>query len=262
MPAWTLANYYFRRGDPQQFRKWARRAAELIPGDVDPLLVLCDRMDRGNALGMLPDQRKFDWAYFDFLIRRDRMEDAERVANTLAARHEAEDLRRLAAFTTRLIDTGRSAAAIATWRSLFPAATSPVNGDFRNPPSGQGFDWRTPPANGVTPAWTPGRMTFWLTGGQPEDCIFLEQPVPVKPGPYQLRFEYAGDLTGIRWTLQSAGSAELESHPAWTPAERKFLIQEDGIAWLRLLYRRHIGVPKAEGQIEIRRVQWEPLEPE
>jgi hypothetical protein len=148
------------------------------------------------------------------------------------------------------------------WRDLFPDASSPVNGDLRNAPSGLGFDWRTPPAAGVTAAWSPGRLTFWLAGGQPEDCILLEQPLPVEPGQYRLRFEYAGDTTGIRWTLDSAGSAELDSHREPIAAERQFRTGRAGIAWLRLLYRRDVGVAKAEGQFEIRRVQWEPSEPE
>jgi Tfp pilus assembly protein PilF len=29
LPAWSLANFYFRRGDPASFWPWARRAAAL-----------------------------------------------------------------------------------------------------------------------------------------------------------------------------------------------------------------------------------------
>ena len=40
LPAWTLANFYFRRGDRPAFRNWVRRSAELAPGDLgDPLLI-------------------------------------------------------------------------------------------------------------------------------------------------------------------------------------------------------------------------------
>ena len=126
LPAWTLTNFYFRRGDRPAFRKWARRSAELVPGDLEPLLVLSDRMEPGNALAALrnasaygpgracakprvvlpavtggageyesrardgggqalSDEKQFARAYLDLLIRDNRLDDAERVAATLAA---------------------------------------------------------------------------------------------------------------------------------------------------------------------------------
>src|SRR5580658_1806575 len=40
LPAWTLANFYFRRQSAAQFWTWARRAAALTYDDFRPLLAL------------------------------------------------------------------------------------------------------------------------------------------------------------------------------------------------------------------------------
>jgi hypothetical protein len=262
LPAWTLANFYFRRAGREQFEKWARRSGELIPGDVEPLLVLCDRMDAPNTLAMLPEERKFQSAYFDFLIRENRFHDAHDIAKRLVARHDREDVRRLTGFATHLIDAGQNAAAISLWRELFPGASWPVNGDLRTPPSGEGFDWRLPPAEGVTSDWSTGRLRFWLTGREPESCILFDQPEPLETGRYTLRVEYASDIRGIRWMLDSAETAELDPADRPITVDRSFSAGHRSVAWLRLIYRRDPAVQKAEGKIEIRSVRWEPQGPQ
>jgi tetratricopeptide (TPR) repeat protein len=45
LPAWTLANFYFRRGDRVRFWRWAERAAALTYDDYRPLLRLADVFD-------------------------------------------------------------------------------------------------------------------------------------------------------------------------------------------------------------------------
>ena len=133
----------------------------------------------------------------------------------------------------------------------------PVNGDLRSAPSGEGFDWRAKPIDGVTLDWTPGRLTFWLSGRQAEACVLIEQPIPVEEGSYRLQFEYATAIRGVRWMLDSSESAELVSHGLGAE-QRTFLTGRRKLAWLRLIYRRDPGVQKAEGKIEIRSVRWAP----
>jgi hypothetical protein len=256
LPAWTLANFYFRRGDREAFQVWARRAAELVPGDMEPLIELCDRIDVGNGLAALPEVSKFERGYLDFLIREKRLDDAGRVARRLALRRDGEDVRRVSAFITRLIDAGRDADAIALWRQLVPGEGL-VNGDLRTAPTGEGLDWRIRMDDGVTANWRPGVLSFQLSGREPGSCVLLEQPAPVEPGRYRLRFEYQAEAGGVRWMLDGEESPALTASNGWAAAERGFSASRGGLGWLRLIYRRETGSVKAEGTIQIRSLRWD-----
>ena len=50
LPRWTLANYYFRRGDTSQFWGWAKEAADRVYGDAQPLFRLCGRVAEDGKL--------------------------------------------------------------------------------------------------------------------------------------------------------------------------------------------------------------------
>jgi hypothetical protein len=102
--AWTLANFYFRRGDAAKFWPWAKQAAALAYDDYRPLLRLADTLDPSPQRvaerlgGGLPLLR----AYLDLLINAHRLDSAQEVARLLAARHDPVDRDRLAAFAERL----------------------------------------------------------------------------------------------------------------------------------------------------------------
>src|ERR1700674_5030271 len=150
-PAWTLANYFFRRGDAAGFWPAAARAAELAYDDLRPLLDLCDRMepDPGIALARLArlgDSARLERAYLDLLIGKVRLEAAQKVARLMLARPSLENTRRLTDFTERLIDAGRETPALEIWNGLGKfAMVDPThgevltNGDFATSLSGAGF---------------------------------------------------------------------------------------------------------------------------
>jgi hypothetical protein len=104
LPAWTLANFYFRRGDAAGFWPWAKRAAALTYDDYRPLLRLAD------ALATSPQQvatrlgggAPLLRAYLDILINAHRLNSARDMAGLLAARHDPADRDRLAAAAERL----------------------------------------------------------------------------------------------------------------------------------------------------------------
>ena len=50
LPRWTLANYYFRRGDTAQFWRWAKEAADRVYGDAQPVFRLCGRVAEDGKL--------------------------------------------------------------------------------------------------------------------------------------------------------------------------------------------------------------------
>ena len=252
LPAWTLANFYFRRDLPAPFWTWARRAAALNPDEPDPLLILCDRMSPGQALENLPENPRLDRAYLDLLTRGRRWTAARRVALRMIDRRDPEDLRRVTGFLTRLIEADQIPAAAQLWHRIAPHTSLPVDGDFHSAPSGQGFDWRLSSLPGVDPQWSPDQLAFRLSGREPESFPLLEQPIP-DPGYYTLTFEYQCDFPGLRWTLGARESPELQPSAGWTRGDRT-LPGSATASWLRLIYRRDPGNPRAEGQLHLRAI--------
>ena len=102
LPAWSLANFYFRRGDPPSFWLWARRAAALSYDDLKLLLRLCDELEPHPAvvLERIGSSPRIHRAYLEFLIGRNRLLDAREVARRMQGEPGSEP--RLADFAARL----------------------------------------------------------------------------------------------------------------------------------------------------------------
>jgi len=102
LPAWSLANFYFRRGDPASFWTWARRAAVLSYHEPTLLLRLCDELEPRPAvvLERIGDTPRMHRAYLDFLIGRNRLSDAQEVARRMDGEPGSEG--RLDALAARL----------------------------------------------------------------------------------------------------------------------------------------------------------------
>ena len=103
LPAWTLANFYFRRGDSVKFWPWAARAAALTFDDYRPLLRLADALETSprEVTARLAGGAPLLRAYLDLLIAAQRLDSAQEVAGLLAAHHDPADCDRLAAFAQR-----------------------------------------------------------------------------------------------------------------------------------------------------------------
>jgi tetratricopeptide (TPR) repeat protein len=104
VPAWTLANFYFRRGDAANFWPWARKAAARTFDDYRPLLRLADVLEPSprevaTRLGNSPPLLR---AYMDVLIGARRLDAAQEIASLLAARHDPADQARLADLADRV----------------------------------------------------------------------------------------------------------------------------------------------------------------
>ena len=274
-PAWTLANYSFRRGDAAGFWPAAARAAALAYDDLRPLLELCDRMepDPGIALARLGPSVRLERAYLDLLIGKNRLEAAQDVARLMLARPSPENTARLTDFTERLIAVGRGTAALEIWNGLGKfAMLDPAhgvvltNGDFATSPSGAGFDWRLTAPAGLLNHWNPSTLRFTFSGSGPEDCALLEQWAPLAVHRYRLSVEFqtAGmpAATGLRWAItprEGAGQEGpgLASAQTWQERRWSFAPEQAGLARVRLVYRREPGTTRATGSIELRNVRLE-----
>lgn len=263
LPAWTLANFYFRQANREKFWIWADRAASLNFDDPQPLLDLCDRFEP-NPTKMLMhfgDAGKLRPPYLDFLIGRNRLDAAQQIARAMAG--EIANEPRLIDLADRQLRAGMATDALELWNAAsgFPVLAPPhgrvlTNGDLARAPSNLGFDWHLGHAEGIAERWKPSELIFTLSGSQPEACTLLEQSLILAPRHFRLRFEYVIAATGVHWSLDSVEGTTIEPSSKWT--EGAFdLPRAQGLRNLRLFYRREPGTVRSEGRIQIRNLRLE-----
>ncbi|MFN7922242.1 MAG: hypothetical protein U0Q16_19215 [Bryobacteraceae bacterium] len=167
-PAWTLANFYFRRGNRESFWTWADRALAMSYGDRKPLFELCRRMSASPS------------------------EFAARIA-----RHTALG----PILTGYLLDSVDAAierhdAALAreTWRALVERGLIREDSVM-----GRGFGWRIPAVAGVR----NDALRFTLTGQQPEHCELLWRWLPFDIGAREVKAVIEPQVAGLRWILDA-----------------------------------------------------------
>ena len=279
LPAWTLSNFYFRRGRATDFWKWAGRAATLVYDDYRPVLALAHAMEADPlvVLNKLSQRPALANADLDFLVQQGRLDEAQAVARLIISRNSSTDMPRIIELADRNVRAGRAREALDLWNSVAPPraprldpAKGPAlaNGDFTYEPSGKGFDWILETVTGVQAAWRPSQVTVAFSGNQPEACALLEQPLALLGGrQYRLKFEYLtsglGKSTGIRWDLDASSSPPIPASPDWRTDEIFFRSPGDfgeiELASLRLIYRREAGNVRERGEIRLRNFRMEPL---
>lgn len=285
VPRSTLANYYFRRGEPEKFWRWVREALETAPGDMAPLFRLCWTLssDAGAILERaIPRRPEALRQYLSFLLLSSHLEAAGEVAERVLGNATAEDLAVLLAYCDRLLESRETTGALRLWNSMVTKGMIPyerlvpggglvlTNGSFRIAPRSQGFDWRIPAVEGVAVSRDehPPALRFSFSGRQPEQCEVLWQYLPVLADTsYRLSFEYrTGGIepnTGMRWeiidltnaAMRLAESASLSAE-SWTRGEVDFTTPANlRAARLVLAYRRAQGTTRITGWISLRRVR-------
>jgi tetratricopeptide (TPR) repeat protein len=182
-PRWTLANFYFRRGQRERFWVWAERALAMSYGDRRPLLDLCWRMSSSAA------------------------EFARRVAGFPGVAAALDDyLRQLArtAWEQRDLPQALEVRQLLGERGL-------VADRFRSLPSGAVFDWTTAALAGVSYEHVPAThsLRVRLSGQQPERCELLWRDLVLDPGAYRIKAEMEAAPPGITWSLSGGFSPAL-----------------------------------------------------
>lgn len=283
-PRWTLANFYFRRGDRERFFFWAREAAQIAYQDQTLLFLLCWQMSQDPETILakaIPNRPVILAQYLYFLMRRNNLEAAAPVGERLSQGSAAEEAPLLLGYCDWLLQAGRTEAALRVWNTLSsrgvlarqPLAPrdgrSLTNADFSSDPLAAGFDWRLAAAEGISfaraGASTGLRVTF--SGKQPEDCRLVEQSVVLAPSrDYRLRYAYRTEGvapgSGLRWQVGhlsgnrawSVSSPDLSSQD-WTEDGMDFTTPPDaGAARLSLGYKRTLGTTRIEGSLWLREV--------
>jgi tetratricopeptide (TPR) repeat protein len=266
LPAWTLANFYFRHANREQFWGWAQRAASLHCDDLQPLLRLSDQFepDPAKMLAYFHDARRLRPAYLNFLIGENRLDAAQQVAREMSGERANDPY--LIGLADRQLRTGKASAAMELWNvaSGFPAIGPSAgriltNGDLARAPLNLGFDWRMGQVEGVAQSWRPSELVFTFSGSQSEACVLLEQTIYLVPGKFRLRFKYlTGEPSpmGVHWSLDDMEGPRIEPSAQWR--EGAFdLPSLHGIRNLKLFYRREAGTTRTEGRIEVRDLRLE-----
>ena len=260
---WTLANFYFRQGQPEEFWKWMRSALEMSYGDRAAAFDLCWQMS-GAPQEILdravPDRRDVAASYLVYVLTRHRQTAIAGVANRLAKIRTPDDLPLLYTATDALLDAGQADEAAGLWQAL---GNPPPNGithpDFEEPHIGHGFDWRIAQTPGLThiALEAPGhRIKF--NGRQPESCELLRQVVGgLHAGAsYALRWETRTQgipsPTGFTWRI-AGRTGETAPSEDWSAGKMSFTPDSDH-AVLVLAYRRPEGQVRTEGSVDLRHV--------
>lgn len=282
-PRWTLANYYFRRQDPDKFWEWARRALEMNPSDPTPLYRLCWLLEADGERILdraVPPAGEQLAHYLRFLMRERRLPEAARAGLRLLDAGGRARRTLLVDLCEQLVTGGEVEAAVSLWNGMVdrgllgyerldpergPWVASP---NLAAPPLGRAFDWRLPPVEGIlTGPQAGGGLRIRLSGRQEESCELAAAYAPVRPGAcYRLEYRYATAglprESGLRWRIADPfHKEEIAAGPSylWREAEGA-----EGFAWcapegtrlvkLALRYDRAAGTTPAEGLLLLRRV--------
>ncbi len=287
-PNWSLANFYFRRNDPERFWPWARKAAEMAYLPQTALFRLSLRLGRDPVLVLervLPKHPGVLAQYLGFLLQEDLLDGAGRAFDELLPLANREHARLFAVYCERLLEAGRVDAAVTVWnasceRGILPFAPldpsrgrSLTNGGFDHPPGAGGFDWRVAGANGLTTGLTesPRALRITLSGKQAERIRILQQALPVQPGRrYRLtcwaRGMGAPRQSGLRWIVEpwngsrEIAAAEMQAEEAsWRQSTFDFEVPDNvNLVRLALDYRRTQGSTRIEGDLWVRQASLEP----
>ena len=260
-PRWTLMNFYFRRGEKEQFWRWAKESFAISYGDRRPLLELCWRMNADvSQMSHDPEVLK---QLLVFLISKQRLDEAA----TLAEHRVIEDRTTLGDLVERLLDRGDGGRAVGVWNSMCRRGLLPyqpldpdngrslTNANFAVFPTSVGFDWRVTqePEITVIKAGSSDGVRVILSGKEPDSCKLLSQMMPVKPGQrYRLRFWYrTSGASGIAMSVANQVGPDLVSDE-WREQSISFDSGQQSLATLSVEYRRPTGKMRMEGSLSLR----------
>ncbi len=252
---WTLANFYFRQGKPDEFWTWMKSALEMSYGDRVAAFDLCwqESNDANEILTRaIPGRREVVASYLGYLLSHNRQSAIAGAANRLAKIRGAGDLPLLYAATDAVLDSS-------LWQALGnPRPSGITHPNFEEPHIGHGFDWRIAEVAGVTHLSLDGAHRIRFNGQQPESCELLRQVVAgLRAGAaytlhWESRTQEMASPTGLTWRIDKS-TGEVAASEDWSPGKMTFTPDSDQ-ATLVLAYRRPIGQVRTEGSVDLRQV--------
>jgi tetratricopeptide (TPR) repeat protein len=279
-PRWSLASFYFRRGNLAAFWTWARRAAEMPSESTGPLFELCWRVSPdANEITrrILNNNAELLRQYLDFLLLKEQASSAAEIAIRIIQYGDSKaDLPRLFSAINQLIADQDGQSAKAVWGAMIAKhwvvaeQGLPDNPNFNREPLPVGFDWALPSSTGIQSVPGPSGLETEFSGLEPEQCTIAEQAVVLGPGNYQMDYSYRTvgipPGSGLQWQVVAGGagkvlarSSDLSSESP-TRARLTFSLPAAvSLADLRLVYQRALGTVPISGSLVISSVHIHPL---
>ena len=278
LPAWSLANFYFRQNNPDQFWYWIHEASRLVPEDASPLFRLCWHFtDDANEIGKQLDVNRPDMQaqYINFLISENRMAAVGPAALRLATRNRSQDTALLLNTSDWLISQHQATAALNIWNlmaeqhripfhAIHPRSKPAVtNADFILSPTSIGFDWHLPTVTGINASQENdhGGLRLEFSSDQPESVEILTQVLAVQPNTaYNFMFDYStsgiAPGTGLTWSVTNLGTGSVLATSDSLSADKgtvghlDFTVPADSkFVRVLLVYQRALGTTRIEGSL-------------
>lgn len=276
LPRWSLANYYFRRGNMGDFWTWARRAAEMPPDNTEPLFELCWRVSpnaREITRRISNDNPTLLRQYLDFLASKNQGASTAEIAIRLIQEGDpATDVPQIFSAINQLIADKNGDSAKEIWSTLIAKhwviadSGSPNNPKYTREPLPVRFDWTLSSNSNVQSVPGPSGLETEFSGLEPDQCSIAEQSIVLAPGNYEMDYTYRtqgiAPATGLQWQIAAANaikplakSSDLSSD-ALTHAKMIFSVPRGmSLADLRLIYQRALGTTPISGSLVISSVQ-------
>ena len=284
-PRWTLANYYFRRQNWDEFWKWIRASADMSYGDRSALFGLCWRAtsDPETILARaIPADRGVLASYVSYLAHSEHFGAAPAAAYRWLPIAAKEDLPALLELCDVLLEKlPNTPDAMRIWNALIErgwlpyrrldpeAGVSVTNEAFRISPLAHGFDWRLPLAPGVRVVWnaSPPGLGITLDGHQEERTDMLAEWIPVlAASAYQLSTRASAEEiaagSGLRCRIVDpvSGAVLAESEINVPVAKLRFeTLPHGALVKLVLGYRRAPGTNLIAGRFTLSSLALERL---
>jgi tetratricopeptide (TPR) repeat protein len=284
LPAWSLANFYFRHENAARFWYWAQKAAQMAPDDATALFRLAwyvspNAADLENRLQM--KRPVVEAQFVNFLITQGDPEAVSNAASRLLKASSQDSSETLLGACDWLIEHKRPDLAWTLWNGLAASDQIPyaplaagaedmvTNGKFGKSPTSRGFDWHLAPVEGVSSFLnaSPNALGFEFSGDEPDSFLLMNQAAPVQPQKnYALTVDYAtsgiAPGSGIEWLVTDDRTGALLARTGSLSAERggvayACFAAPSGTAFvnLSLLYQRQPGTVRVEGKLALNGVR-------
>lgn len=280
-PAWTLANFYARTGQPDKSWPMIERILNLTPLGYDPTAVfeLCWSAADGDSrriLSLIPKDGHRPVQYLAFLITTRKTQAAiEAWPEALRATDagDAGDAAVLSAFVDAMSNAGRTTEAVQAWNELVDRGmiqsgkVDPAKGgsiadpDFEFPLNGRGFEWALAEIAGVTTYASGGSLRMEITGDEPESFQMLSVWAPVMAGKrYRLTWKSDGAMLrepkdpGFMFRIVPQGGMPTLCGPLLTTSTCDFAGaagEGTGKAAIQLAYTRAPGTTRISGTLQL-----------